>query len=186
MAQKSLKIIFKLAAVIAIFAAAFYLARFAGENETVRGIVADYGYFGIFAVAVLSGFNLAVPVPAVAFLPLFIGAGLNFWITIILITVGVTLADSFTYIVGRWGREIFDNKKAIITALERAGERHWWAPMAVLFFFSAFIPLPNEILVMPLGFLNYKFKRIWPVILTGNFLFNYLYSKGIISVFEAI
>ncbi|QQG45782.1 MAG: VTT domain-containing protein [Candidatus Niyogibacteria bacterium] len=180
------KIFVRGGALILIIIAVFYLAQIARENGMVRELVADYGYFGIFAVAVLSGFNLAVPVPAVAFLPLFIGAGLNFWITIILITVGVTLADSFTYIVGRLGREIIDDKRKAIVALERVGERHKWAPMILLFLFSSIVPLPNEILVMPLGFLNYKFKRIWPVILTGNFAFNALYSTGVINLFEIL
>lgn len=186
MAKKSLKIIFKLAVLVAILAAAFYFARVSRENEMIAELVYDYGYYGIFSVAVISGFNLAVPVPAVAFLPLFLQSGLNFWLTIILITVGVTLADSFTYVIGRLGREVIDDKKRMIIALEKAGERHWWAPMTLLFLFSALVPLPNEILVVPLGFLNYRFRRVWPVILAGNFVFNFIYASGVINLFEAV
>ncbi|OGZ30299.1 MAG: hypothetical protein A2931_02030 [Candidatus Niyogibacteria bacterium RIFCSPLOWO2_01_FULL_45_48] len=186
MARKSLKIILKLAVLVAILATAFYFAQVSRENEMVAELVYDYGYYGIFAVAVISGFNLAVPVPAIAFLPLFLESGLNFWSTIILITIGVTLADSFTYVIGRLGREVIDDKRKMIIALERAGERHWWAPMTLLFLFSAVVPLPNEILVVPLGFLNYRFGRIWPVILAGNFIFNFIYASGVINLFELV
>lgn len=186
MARKSLKIIFKTAVFILVIASVFYLARVARSSEIVREMVFDYGYYGIFAVAVISGFNFAFPVPAVAFLPLFLEVGLNFWATIILITIGVTVADSFTYLIGRFGREVIDDKRKIIIAFERAGERHWWAPMTLLFLFSALIPLPNEILVVPLGFLNYKFGRIWPVILTGNFIFNITYASGAVGLFDFV
>lgn len=184
MAQKTLKVLFKAIVLVAIFAVAFYLARIARDSSVVREMVFDYGYFGIVAVSVVSGFNLAVPIPAVAFLPLFLESGLNFWLTITLITLGVTLADSLTYVVGRLGREVIDDKRRIIIALERASERHWWAPMIFLFLFASFVPLPNEILVVPLGFLNYKFSRILPPVLAGNFMFNLIYSAGIINLFE--
>ena len=186
MARKSLKVLFKAAVLVAILAAAFYFSRVSRENEMIAELVYDYGYYGIFVAAIISGFNLAVPVPTVSFLPLFLEAGLNFWLTIILITVGVTLADSFTYIIGRLGREVIDDKRKMIIALERAGERHWWAPMTLLFLFSATVPLPNEILVVPLGFLNYRFRRVWPAILAGNFIFNFIYALGVINLFESV
>lgn len=180
------KFFLKGGALILIIFIAFYLAHLARESSLIRDLVADYGYFGIFVVALISGFNLAVPVPAATFLPLFLQSGLDFWFTITLITFGVTLADSFTYIIGRLGREIIDEKRKMIITLEIVGERHRWAPMTLLFLFSAIVPLPNEILVVPLGFLNYKFRRIWPVILAGNFIFNLIYASGAVGLFESV
>src|SRR3989338_6463813 len=108
MAQKSVRILFKGVLIVLVVSAAFYFALLARENGMVKELVRGYGYYGIFAVAVISGFNFAVPVPAVAFLPLFLEPGLNFWLAVILIALGTTFADAFAYLVGRFGRQIVE------------------------------------------------------------------------------
>lgn len=172
--------------VVLVFA--FYLASLAHENETIRAVVASYGYVGLLAVAFLSGFNLAVPVPAVAFLPLFLQSGLSFWPSIILIAVGTSLADVVAYFIGRAGRHAVHHfsHDGFVARLEHVRHRYPALPVVLLFCFVSFVPLPNEILVTPLGFLGYRIRRLLPVIFIGNMVFNLLYAAGIMTLFEAV
>lgn len=182
----SAKILFRAILLAAIIVFAFYLANTAEENEHVQKLVADYGYAGIFIAAVVSGFNLIVPVPAVAFLPLFLASGLSFIPTIVLITLGVTIADIAAYLLGKAGHHVihYSFEESALRKLERVRERYHWAPMTILFFFAAFAPLPNEVLLVPLGLLGYRLARIMPVVFAGNLVFNSLYATGTLGLFN--
>ena len=184
--RKTLRVSVQSVALIAVIALAFYLARLAQGNGAVQEIVAAYGYAGIFVVSVVSGFNLVVPVPAIAFLPLFLTSGLSFLPTILVIAAGVSLADSVAYFAGRIGRHVlaYAFEERLILRLERVRERYHWAPLTAFFLFAAFVPLPNEILVVPLGLLGYRFLQILPVAFAGNLAFNSLYATGTIGLFN--
>jgi len=184
--NKILKISLQAVFVLFIFAGAFYLADVAKEDEIVRAVVAQYGYFGIFVAAFVSGLNFIVPVPAVAFFPLFLEVGLGYWATILLIVVGVTCADMVAYFLGRVGYNVLTrvpNNKTLLR-LVALGEKYHWAPLGVLFLFASFAPMPNELLLVPMGFLGYRFRHIFPVVFAGNFVFNTLYSTGVLSIFQ--
>jgi membrane protein YqaA with SNARE-associated domain len=129
------KIGFQIAGLVAIVAAALYVASLAGESAFIRSVVADYGYVGIFITALFSGFNLAFPVPAAAFLPLFLESGLNYWLTIVLIAIGVTIADVIAYFIGRASRHIAarSSEGQTLRRLEAIRERYQWAPLLILF-----------------------------------------------------
>jgi len=183
-----MKIAIRALLLIFIVALIFYFSRFARESEFVRSFAENHGYLGVFVISIISGFNLAVPIPAVAFIPLFLESGLEFWVVIGVISVGVTLADSLAYFAGRVGKEIvahsFEDK--ILIKLGNIRERYPHAPMFILFFFASFVPIPNEVLVIPLGFLGYRLVKIIPVVFAGNLVFNGLYAAGLINIFHLL
>lgn len=181
MDHKILKLVLQGGALIAIIALAFWLASLTHENETIKTLVESYGYIGIFIVALISGVNVAVPIPAVAFLPLFLESGLSFWPTIGIIAAGVTIADFVAYFIGKAGRHIIPSPFQ-----EKLFTRYWWSPLVVLFLFAAFVPFPNEILLIPLGFLRYRAVLLFPVVLAGNLLFTILYATGLIELFRIL
>lgn len=173
---------------LSVLAVAFWLAEKAGENEFIRQIISEYGYGDIFVVTLASGFNLAVPVPAVSFMPLFIEAGLNKWAVFAVIVFGVTVADSIAYAFGRTGRMLLalDPERRMTARLERLRARFRFAPHAALFLFASLVPLPNEILVVPLGFLGYRLRSLLPPLFLGNAAFNALSGFGIMRLFEVL
>lgn len=175
------------AAVAVIFALGIWLGHLATANGAVRSLVADYGYIGIFIVAIVSGFNIAIPVPAIAFLPAFLASGLDFWTVITVITVGVSLADCIAFLLGRTGRKLVPAKyTGTIRKLERIRERYHWAPLALLLVWATIAPLPNEVIVIPLGLMGYRLYHIVPMVIVGNFIFNTLTGLGILTVFGAL
>lgn len=167
---------------------AFSLGKNASESETIRSLVAGYGYFGILVISIVSGINLAVPIPAIAFLPLFLESGLNYWMTIFVISLGMTFGDSIAYLVGRAGRVFVESniQKKIGKHLEVLQTRYHYAPLGALFLFAAFVPLPNELIVVPLSFFGYRLLHVMIPMLAGNILFNIFYSAGIIGFFKIL
>lgn len=190
MIKKSNKLILQAFFLIALIVGAFYLAKLSVESEAIRSIIQSYGYIGIFFIAFVSGFNLVVPIPAVAFLPLFIESGLHFYTTIVFITIGMTFADLISFAIGRVGGEVAEkyskSGSKIASVLVEAVSKHKYAPFVLLFLFASLAPIPNELLLIPFGFLRYRLKWIIPILLIGNFVFNFVYSAGVIGVFQAI
>lgn len=162
---------------------ALWLANYAKDSELLRDLAREYGYLGAFTGGVISGFNLAVPIPAIAFLPLFLESGLNLWIVILVLASGMTLADSVAYILGKKGRHITDNtQQRIIHKLEEVRTNHPRWPLGFLFIFASLAPLPNEVIVIPMAFIGYKAKQVIPILILGNFTFNLLSAFGILNL----
>lgn len=172
----------------AIIYLAFYLAELSKENEAVKTVVADFGYYGVFTVALISGFNLVVPLPAVTFMPLFLGSGLSFWPSVAVITAGMTIADLVAFFIGRVGRQAtfyFIGEK-ILSKTKKIRESYSWVPFLILLLFASFAPFPNEVLLLPMGFTGYRITKLLPLIFTGNLVFNTLYSSGFLNIFQAV
>ncbi|MDP3725957.1 MAG: hypothetical protein Q8R36_02040 [bacterium] len=186
MNKRLLKIIIQGTSLAGIIIAAFYLARFAKGSEAIQAAVALYGYVGVLIVSFVSGLNLAIPVPAIAFMPLFLESGLSFWFSIFYIAVGVTIADCVAYSLGRFGRHITlhvaDGR--VFKYLERMYKKHKWGPLVALFLFVSLVPFQNELLLIPLGFLGYRAVHIFPILIAGNFIFNIFYVASVMKLFE--
>lgn len=188
MNKKIQKLIFQGIGLALVIGLAIYLGHIARESEEIRQAVSSYGYAGVLVVAMISGFNLVVPVPAASFMPLFLESGLHYWTTLAIITAGMTIADTVAYFLGNMGRtavsESTENK--FLNKLKKIHNDHKYAPLIILFFFAAFAPLPNEVLLIPFGFLGYKLRHVLPIVFLGNAVFNMLYTKGLTSILDLI
>jgi membrane protein YqaA with SNARE-associated domain len=102
-----------------------------------------------------------------------------------MITLGMTTADMITYFLARWGstvgKQIWGEK--LFAKLVRIRERSSWGPTILLLIFASIAPLPNETLLIPMALGGYRFWRIFPPVLIGNFIFNMLYAMGVLAVF---
>lgn len=175
------KALFQILVVIALIILAFYLAPVVEESSRLSGLVHDFGYLGVFIVAIIGGLNLFVPIPAITFLPVFLAADLNLTLIVLTIALGATLADSIAYLLGRAGRNIvsYEHNRQILEFVDGIHKKGRHAMAIVLLLFASFVPLPNEVLVAPYAFFGFKFRQIFPLILIGNIIFNTLGALGI-------
>jgi len=173
-----------LSALIGIIALSYWLVGIVQENEIVSALINAYGYFGIVVVSFISGFNLLVPIPAISLLPAFLAAGLSFWPIILLTAVGTTLADSASYVLGKSGRTLFTDFHGHLKQLDSLRKKHRSWPLIGLALWASVMPLPNEILVIPLSFLGYRLRYILPILFIGNVAFNILAAFGIVQLFS--
>lgn len=183
------KLIFQGIALVIFIAAAFYLAHQASQSEAVRELVASYGYFGIYFVALLSGFNIVVPIPVASFTPLFLESGLSFLPTVFIIALGMTTADALGFHLARTGKKLLSDSygEKLFDKFANLPPKYYRYPLAGLFIFAAAVPLPNELLLVPMAFFfRYSLKELVPVVLAGNLIFNILFAKGLLNIFEAL
>jgi membrane protein YqaA with SNARE-associated domain len=177
----------RLVLVLGLLALIVWANLYAADHELAREAASRFGYVGILAAAALSGFNLVVPIPVVAFFPFFMSAGLEPIPTVLVIALGMTTGDLIGYIIGRTARQMVQPREGgVIRRLEALRERHPYLPLGLMLVYAAFVPAPNEILVLPLAFLRYPVAGIFVAVLAGNLVFNSLIAFGVVQVFEAI
>ena len=180
------KPIIKLAVILIILAAIYFLFIVAQKDDAVRDTLFNLGYPGVFLIALVSGFNLLVPIPAVSFTPIFVEAGLNIWLLIFFIVLGTSIADSIAYAIGRVSRELAGSwiQEKLVKQLDRLKSKYYLGPLIALFLFAALAPLPNELILVPIGLMGYKFRYVFIPYLVGNTIFNTLVAFGITNIFN--
>jgi membrane protein YqaA with SNARE-associated domain len=174
--------------IVFIVALTMKLAHFVRESDDARMLVSNSGYVGVFIIAFVAGLNVIAPIPAPSFIPLFVEAGFNLEVSIFILAIGTTAADGVAFLLGKLGRKFIDlqKKHPLLHKTEKWSEKYRWGPFIFLFLFAAFVPFPNEVLIIPLGFIGYKFRHLALPLLAGNGLFNYLASHGFLNLFEAL
>lgn len=178
----------KIALLVLIMVLAFWVSDTVKDSDFVSDLIRRFGYGGIFLVAVVSGLNLVLPIPAISFLPVFLASGSNAIAVVAVIAAGMTLADFIGYLLGKTGRHIalssFERK--VINKLERIKEKLHWSPALVLFLFASFVPFPNELIVVPMAFLGYRFTHVLLPVFFWNMVFNSLYAIGAVNILKLI
>jgi membrane protein YqaA with SNARE-associated domain len=160
--------------VLVFVAFAVWLATL--EFEGALGeFVTRYGYAGYFIAACIAGINIFVPTTHLIFTAPLLNAGLNPWLLVVFGALGATLADGVGYFIGSSGRSAFGESLGRIAhwLTDVVAKRPRAAPV-ILFLWAAFMPLPNEILVIPAGVLGYGILRTGLITLGGNIVFNIL------------
>jgi membrane protein YqaA with SNARE-associated domain len=186
--RKFFKAVLQSVIVILLIGAAFTLARIAADSSVIRTVIQNFGYVGLFIIAVVSGFNVIVPVPAIALLPVFAEAGLSLVWTVFIISIGMTVGDFLGFLIGDTGRKILETtaSKKRVRSLQKLKEKNPRLPLIALFAWASAAPLPNELIVIPIAFLGYKLRNVMIIVLAGNTVFNSLVAYGIITVYNAV
>ena len=176
MNKESRKAVIKIVVVAALLAVSFFAAVKLQTNPDLASAIIRFGYVGVFFISVVSGFNLIVPIPAVAFLPALLGAGMDPYILVVVITLGMTVADSGAYFIGQAARTftLSKHQSRIKDRIERIRRRYPRLPLFLLAVYASFVPLPNELFVVPLALLGYRPVPVILAVLIGNTIFNIL------------
>ena len=166
----------KVAALIGLVAFAAWVNVRAAEMEAFREMAAAAGYPGLFAASVVSGFNLVAPIPVAIFYPALIESGFAPLPTVLTIAAGMTGGDLLGYMVGNTTRDVAGPRLARVRAvldrmLGALRSRHRLLPYGLLFLYAAFVPLPNELVVIPLAFMRYSLPGVMIAVLCGNIIF---------------
>jgi uncharacterized membrane protein YdjX (TVP38/TMEM64 family) len=125
-------------------------------------LVTQYGYAGAFIISIFGNFTIFFPVPFTITIYAF-GATLNPFLLGIVCGFGSTIGEFSAYLLGRGGRKVIEDRyeKRLESAkvlIQRYG-------MTIIFLF-ALLPLPDDVILIPLGVLEYDLKKA----LTAAFL----------------
>jgi membrane protein YqaA with SNARE-associated domain len=170
---------------VSIVFIAFLTANYLVTHPEAGEFLARIGYPGVFIVAFIAGINLFPPIPAAAITPLLTTAGLHIIPIIIALSLGTLLADSVAYFYGaKGGESILKHHPAFARNLRLLTKKHHpWVPF-VLFLYAAVVPLPNEIMIIPLAMLGTRFRSMVIPLLIGDFVSQAILAVGIQHIFD--
>lgn len=122
----------------------------------MNNLVLDYGYIGIFFISIIGNISIVIPVPFVLVIYAF-GSILNPILLGLAGGIGSTIGEFPSYLVGRGGRVILNEKQRTrLDRIEKLVEKHG----LLLIFLFALLPLPDDILLIPLGMMKYDWRKI--------------------------
>jgi membrane protein YqaA with SNARE-associated domain len=129
-------------------------------------------YLLTFFVAFLGGSSILIPFPYYLFIITFGAGGLNPFLLGIIGGLGLALGDSITYFIGYKGKEVLPHKVQKIFNKIRiiCSKRSWLMPF-FLFIYGAIIPIPNDLIILPLGLGRYPYWKMAIPLTIGNMIY---------------
>lgn len=132
-----------------------------------------YGYIGVFVLAFIGGTSTFFPIPYWLGVIALSGLGFNPLLLGICAGLGASIGDTVSYFIGYHGQTFFSqtlqSKFSVIHSMITR-----WPKLTPLFLFlyGALIPLPDDIVIIPLGMIRHNyFRTILPVCL-GKIVLN--------------
>jgi uncharacterized membrane protein YdjX (TVP38/TMEM64 family) len=127
-------------------------------------LVKNYGYLGAFIVSLLGNASIFIPVPF-ALVIYVCGSFLNPLILGLVTGTASTIGESTAYFIGRGGRKVIDAKyghrlDSVRKLIGRYG-------MLAIFLF-ALLPLPDDLLLIPLGMIKYDVGKLMTAMFLGK------------------
>lgn len=127
-------------------------------------LVTNYGYAGAFLISIFGNFTIFFPVPFTITIYAF-GATLNPLLLGLVCGVGSTIGEFSAYLVGVGGRKVIEGRfEERLESAKRLIERYG----ATIIFIFALLPLPDDIILIPLGVLRYDLKKALGAMFLGK------------------
>jgi len=132
----------------------------------MRELVINYGYLGILIVSILGNITILIPIPFVLIIYAF-GSILNPLLVGLIGGIGSTIGEFSAYLIGRGGRKIIEEKYGKrLDVLEQLIEKYG----SLIVFIFALTPLPDDLLLIPLGMIKYDWRKILVFMFAGKTL----------------
>lgn len=170
--------------VAALIIASFFFANYVANSAGAQEIVSHLGYVGVLIVAYVTGVNVILPIPPATFVPIFTAAGLLIPFILVAFVVGTLLADLTGYLVGKAGKKfVAAHYPKTHHFLQKLREQHAKLIIPFVFLYTAFIPLPNEAFIVPLGMMGVRVRHIILPLVAGTTVYHILTIYGTQTIF---
>ena len=127
-------------------------------------LVTVYGYWGAFAVCILGNFSIIIPIPFALIVYAF-GSTLNPLLLGLVSGLGSTIGEMVSYFLGWGGRKMIESRYGSrLDAVEKLIDRYG----ALTVFLVALLPIPDDLLLIPLGMMKYDIKKTFIAMLLGK------------------
>ena len=174
-----------IASILLVAMLALFLAERIVSSPELQSLVAQLGYAGVVLVAIIGGLNIIVQIPAVTLTPIFTASGLYLPFIILSLTIGTLIADYIGYVFGHFSRPVlYAQYPKVVSWLEHKITTKPKLLFPITLLFAAFLPVPNEVLVIPLAVLGIKFRHMILPLLLGNLINQTIYATSIQAVFS--
>lgn len=153
------------------------------SNLVVVEFVDTLGYIGVFVAGLIAGLNIVFPVPAATLTPLFLEAGMTIPLIVVFLALGTLAADCIGYLIGHTSRSIIETKYPNITTLtDKVSQANSGLLVLFVALYAAFIPLPNELILIPLAFAGVSWRLLIIPLFIGATIIQTLLVTGVTSI----
>ena len=127
-------------------------------------LVTNYGYAGAFLISIFGNFTIFFPVPFTITIYAF-GATLNPLLLGLVCGIGSTVGEFSAYLIGVGGRKVIEGRyEERLESAKRLIQRYG----ATIIFLFALLPLPDDVILIPLGVLRYDLKKALGAMFLGK------------------
>ena len=153
------------------------------SSEAIVSFIASFGYIGVFVAGLIAGLNVLFPIPAATLSPLFVEAGLTIPLIIAFLALGTLAADFIGYLIGHTSRSIIETKHPkIVELVNKVSILHPGWIMLFVTIYAAFVPLPNELILVPLAFVGVSWRVLIIPLFIGALFIQTVLVAGVTSI----
>ncbi|MEM2841792.1 MAG: VTT domain-containing protein [Thermoproteota archaeon] len=134
----------------------------------------QYGYIGIFLVCFIGSLSVVFPIPYTLIIYL-LGSVLDPFFVAVSGGLGSALGEVIGYLLGYYGRAVISEKQRrnmdfMLKVFSKYG--------AMAIFLFALTPLPDDLLIIPLGIMHYNLLKFLIPCILGKSLMCFILSLG--------
>lgn len=167
-----------------VLALSLLLGSYVLENDAAQNIVESFGYTGVAILSLISGLTPILPVPASTFTPVFEAAGLQTLWIIVALVIGVFVADTISFFFGHWSKGAVAIKfPGLFARFSSLAQKRKRVILPIMFLYASFMPLPNELIIIPLAIAGMRFKTMLAPLIIGNVVHQVVLVFGISAIF---
>ncbi len=155
-------------------------------NHLVQSIGVTNVYMILFFIALTSGTSFLT---SAAFYTVFLSyvsaTDLHPLLIAVCGGVGMSIGDGLYFLFARKAGEILhENESMLYQRIHRFFTRlPRWSVYIFTYLYASFSPLPNDILMVTLGAMRYRFRHVWSIIIVGNITLLVMVAYGIHRTF---
>jgi membrane protein YqaA with SNARE-associated domain len=142
--------------------------------EMIVSRLGGHTFPAVFVAGVLGGTSILFPFPYYLVVATMAAGGASPFLVGVCAGAGVMVGETTSYLVGHAGRAVLPAQ-----ATEVFGHLHRWVSnthsakfYGFLFVFGSVMPLPNDVIVVPLGAAGVTYWRVMLPLGAGNIVFN--------------
>jgi len=161
---------YALGGAILLFVAAAIVVFVVGPEQIVTYVGVKSSYTVVFLLGAIAGLSTLTSSSFYTALVTFASGGANPFILGLVGGLGMFISDSIFYNLALYGkRHVPDSWQKGIARLAEWGKRYpTWLILLVAFITIAFIPLPNDLIMLVLVALGFPYIRVAPLLLVGD------------------
>jgi len=145
-------------------------------DKWMRDIAMQYGYLGIFVISLIGSASILIPIPyTVIIFTLSAFRILDPMLIALSSGLGSAVGEFSGYLLGYYGQAILsDIQKRKIEFILKVFNKYG----AITVFIFALTPLPDDLLIIPLGIMRYSFVKVLLPCLLGKIFMSLILAYG--------
>ena len=148
-----------------------------GNLQFIEETVLKFHYFGIYFIGLSLGLTVLSPVPTPLLVPIFTQIGFNFTYVVITLIAASLTANVILGLLAKLGVKSFLSKnKTYLEKVKNIHTKYPNSPYLICFFW--FIFLPNEVMLLSMILLGYRFIYVIGLAFVGD-IFYYTFLSNI-------